>query len=297
MSYDFVLVDVFTRTPYQGNQLAVLPDARGLPTEAMQAVAREFNFAESTFVLPPRAEGFRRVRIFTPNTEMPFAGHPTLGTAAALAHLGYLDASLEERSIVLEEVVGPVRVAIRQEDTACFCRLTVESGVESPIDRVPAADVAAMLSVTEGDVADSWFAAVGPRFFFAQLTSADAVDRAVLDKAAWTRSLKNAWSPHIFLFSGRLTPGSSLHARMFAPAAGIEEDPATGSASGILAGTLAARLPDTDGDFAWHVDQGVKMGRRSEIEASASKRDGRVTAIHVGGYSVVHGRGSLDIPD
>ena len=296
-SKEFVLVDVFTRRAYRGNQLAVLPDARGLSTEAMQAIAREFNFAESTFVLPANSGGaFRRVRIFTPRNEMPFAGHPTLGTAAALAELGYLDASDGETEAVLEEVVGPVLVKIRQEGTAYFCRLTVESEVESPNDSIPIEEVASVLSLDARDVLGSWFAAAGPKFFFAHLKDAAAVDRAILDKLAWTRSLKGAWSPHIFLFSGETTPGSKLHARMFAPAAGIEEDLATGSASGILAGTLASRLSYEEGEFAWHLEQGVVLGRPSEIEASATKKAGRVTAIHVGGYSVVHGRGTLQVP-
>lgn len=296
MHRDFVLVDVFTRRPYRGNQLAVLPDARGLSTEAMQAIAREFNFAESTFVLPARSdEAFRRVRIFTPRTEMPFAGHPTLGTTAALASLGYLDASDGEKEILLEEAVGLVRVTVRQEGATCFCRLTVESGVENPPDRVTRAEAAGVLSLDEADVIDTWFAAVGPKFFFVHLRNAEAVDRATLDKGAWARVLKDAWSSFVFLFSGETAPGSNLYTRMFAPAAGIEEDPATGSASGILAGMLASRLPQTEGEFAWHVDQGVALGRPSEIEASATKKDGRVTAIHVGGYSVVHGRGALEV--
>ncbi len=297
MSHRFVIADVFTETAFGGNQLAVFPDARGLSDRAMQALAREFNFAETTFVLPPQdPRHTRRVRIFTPAAEIPFAGHPTVGTAAVLARLGLVEIADGAAAVVFEEGVGPVAVDIRLDGASTVTRLTLETDVESPADRPAREAVAAALTLPEGTVADAWFASVGLPFCFAHLTDRAAVDRAALDRAAWTVRFAGAWSPHIFMFTGDTRPESRLYARMFAPASGIAEDPATGSACAALAGVLAGRLPEREGLFAWRIDQGVAMGRPSVIEAAAEKRDGRVTKVHVGGSSVVAGEGSMNVP-
>jgi trans-2,3-dihydro-3-hydroxyanthranilate isomerase len=136
---------------------------------------------------------------------------------------------------------------------------------------------------------------VGLPFSFIHLSTADAVDRASLDRATWSANFAQAWSSHLFFFCGDLAPGNRLYARMFAPAFGIEEDPATGSACAALAGTLAERLSDSAGTFTWRIDQGVAMGRPSVIEASAEKR-GRIAKVKVGGSTVVVGEGSMIIP-
>ncbi len=297
MSHRFVIADVFTETAFGGNQLAVFPDARGLSDRAMQALAREFNFAETTFVLPPRDPGHtRRVRIFTPAAEIPFAGHPTVGAAAVLARLGLIEIADGAAAVVFEEGVGPVAVDIRLDGASTVTRLTLQTDVESPADRTAREAVAAALTLPEGAVADAWFASVGLPFCFAHLTDRAAVDRAALDRAAWVAHLAGAWSPHIFMFAGDTRPESGLYARMFAPASGIAEDPATGSACATLAGTLAGRWPERAGAFAWRIDQGVAMGRPSRIEAAAEKRDGHVTRVQVGGSTVVVGEGSMTIP-
>jgi trans-2,3-dihydro-3-hydroxyanthranilate isomerase len=122
------------------------------------------------------------------------------------------------------------------------------------------------------------------------------VDRAALERGAWTTHLAHAWAPDLFLFAGSLQPGSRLYARMFAPSVGIEEDPATGSASAVLAGGLAARTPERDGTLVWTIDQGVKMGRPSVIEASAEKHEGRTVKVMVGGSTVIMGEGTLTVP-
>lgn len=297
MSHRFVIADVFTETAFGGNQLAVFPDGRGLSDRAMQALAREFNFAETTFVLPPQdTRHTRRVRIFTPKTELPFAGHPTVGTAAVLTRLGLVPIPGGATSIVLEEGVGPITVEIQLRGEAIFTRLVTEKEIESPSTHPVRNAAAAALSLPEEAVLETWFASVGVPFCFVHLAAKEAVDRAVLDRAAWSANFADAWSPNLYFFAGGLAPGNRLYVRMFAPALGIEEDPATGSGAAALAGCLAARSPDQDGTFKWEIDQGVAMGRPSLIEASAEKRHGRTVKVKVGGATVLMGEGTMTVP-
>lgn len=280
----FVIADVFTDQPFSGNQLAVFPDAQGLSDRAMQAIAREFNFPETTFVLPDW-----RVRIFTPKSELPFAGHPTVGTAAVLAQVRKLD--LPAR-VVLQEGIGPVPVDLARRGAHIHAQFTIEKPVETPAVRPEPAAAAAALSLPEAAVLETWFASGGVRFCFVRLADKAAVDRAQLDRAAWTNHFRNAWSPQLYFFAGE----SDLYVRMFAPALGIEEDPATGSGAVALAGILAARMPAADGVFTWRIDQGVAMGRPSKLEASAEKRGGRVVRVKVGGATVVSAEGTMSMP-
>ena len=286
MGYRFFIADVFTDRPFTGNQLGVLPDAEGLSTRAMQAIAREFNFAESTFVLPASSPHFAaKVRIFTPKTEMQFAGHPTIGTAAVLAHLKRIKVP---GTAVLEEGVGPVPV----EMGAQGARLVVERPVEVPAERPQPEAVAAALSLPAAAVEETWFANGGVRFCFARLKDRATVDQAILDRAAWSRHFAKAWSPSLYFFAGE----EQLYARMFSPFHGIEEDPATGSAAVAIAGVFGARRPQREGTFSWLIDQGVAMGRPSRLEAIAEKRDGRVVRIKVGGATVIGAEGTIDVP-
>jgi trans-2,3-dihydro-3-hydroxyanthranilate isomerase len=165
MGYEYLIMDVFKEEVFGGNQLAVLPDARGLSGEEMQAIAREFNFAESTFVLPPEtADGTRRVRIFTPKTELRFAGHPTVGTAAALAQLGALELTEETSQAVFEEGVGPVRVDIDAARAPTFARLTLPGSIELPSQAPDRGAVASALSLPPASIRDCWNASVGIPF-------------------------------------------------------------------------------------------------------------------------------------
>lgn len=297
MAHRFAIADVFTETAFGGNQLAVFPDARGLSERAMQALAREFNFAETTFVLPPEdARHARRVRIFTPKTELPFAGHPTVGTAAVLAQLGLVATPGGAATIVIEEGIGPVAVDVRLGGTAAFARFLLEQDIESPPHRPARQATAAALTLPTDVVSDAWFASIGVRFAFVRLADKGAVDRAVLDRAAWSEHFARAWAPNLYLFAGGLEPASRLYVRMFAPALGVEEDPATGSGAAILAGCLAARLSERDGEFAWRIEQGIALGRPSVIEAQAEKRAGRIVRIWVGGFTVVVGEGAMTVP-
>ncbi|HEY8251246.1 MAG TPA: PhzF family phenazine biosynthesis isomerase, partial [Burkholderiales bacterium] len=169
---------------------------------------------------------------------------------------------------------------------------TIEKPVETPPDRVEKSAAAAALSLPESSVLEAWFASGGVRFAFVRLADKAAVDRVELDRAAWVRHFKNAWASQLYFFTGE----KEVYARMFAPALGIEEDPATGSAAVGLASVLASRLPAADGVFTWRIDQGVAMGRASRLEASAEKRGGRVVRVKVGGVTVLSAEGSMNVP-
>lgn len=298
MDRRFLILDVFTRHAFGGNQLAVLPDASGLSTADMQTLAREFNFPESTFVLPPEdGRNTCRVRIFTPTTEMAFAGHPTVGTACALVYAGLVGTVGEATTtLTLEEGVGPVRVVVDRSQPVLSATLTRDTCIEEPEGRIALDDMASLLSVGRSAVLDSYFASAGARFCFAELATIADVDAAVLNLQEWERQLSRAWSPHVYLYSGNKGSGGRLHARMFAPALGISEDPATGGAAAALVGALANRLPPGSSDYTIAIDQGVKMGRRSEILARATRVAGQVASVDVGGAAVLVAEGRIASP-
>ena len=296
MKYPFHIVDVFSSTPFGGNQLAVLPDATGISSLGMQQIAREFNFGETSFVLPQQgpADSYR-VRIFTPRTELDFAGHPSVGTACALVMHRQPRPGAPAR-LTLEENVGPVTVDVTQRGGVFHGNLTLAGKIEMPDGAPSPAELAAVLSVEPGAVAQVFFAGVGVPFCFARLDSQVAVDRAVLDRAAWTATLSRAWGPHLFFFAGDLRDGGELHARMFAPALGIEEDPATGAACAALVGAVAARDGSGGAVCRLSIRQGVAMGRHSGIEAEAHRRDGGVSSVSVGGATTYIASGEIEVP-
>ena len=292
MKYRFYILDVFTRTAFGGNQLAVLPDARGLSTDGMQKVAREFNFSETTFVFPPTNEtATARVRIFTPYAEVDFAGHPTVGTACALRYGGHTDSDC----VILEENVGRIPVRISSDGGVLNGVLTSDAPLEHPAEKPPIASLAAVLSLDGDDVVDGFFGGVGLNFCFAHLVSKEAVDRASMDKQAWVKLLSDAWSPELFFFSGELNSGAEIYARMFAPAHGIEEDPATGSAVAALVGVAGLRSGIRSGRVELAVTQGVKIGRTSKMAAAARLWGGKVVSVDVGGPAVLAATGEIEV--
>jgi trans-2,3-dihydro-3-hydroxyanthranilate isomerase len=298
----FLTVDVFTARRFGGNQLAVFPDARDIPPDAMLDITREFNFSETTFVLPPQnPANTRRVRIFTPAAELPFAGHPTVGTAHVLAHVGEIPLIGERTSIVFEEGVGPVHVTIRAEGgRPVFAQLTAAK-LPVPGPPPPPRDaLAEVLSLAPSDLLEGEFApeafSCGLPFLFVPLTNRDAVRRSRVKLDAWERTLRGSWAAELFVFAlDPELPGSDLRARMFAPGLSVAEDPATGSACAALAGYLAKRTVRVDGLLRWVVEQGFEMGRPSIIEVEADRRGGSVAAVRVGGSSVVVCEGTMTI--
>lgn len=293
MEFEFVLVDVFSDRPFGGNQLAVFPDATGLADADMQRLAREFNFSETTFVLPPEDPAHTcRVRIFTPIEELPFAGHPTIGTAVVLARRRGDGPGVAAPPMVLGEEVGPIRVEF--DDGAELC--VSEPDYRTTTTQPPIAAIAQALSLPESAVLRSWYAAVGLAFCFVQLVDAETVDRAVVDTAAWSAALDGGWTSNLYLVAGDLRDGAEVYARMFAPGVGITEDAATGSACGALVASLAQQTPQRDGSYRLRVTQGVRMGRPSQLAGTAHQRAGRLTEIRVRGNAVIVGRGVIALP-
>jgi trans-2,3-dihydro-3-hydroxyanthranilate isomerase len=299
MPYSFYTADVFTDTRFGGNQLGVLPDARGLTTEQMLAITREFNYSESTFVFPPEnPKHTRRVRIFTPGGEVPFAGHPTVGTAHVLAAVGEIPLTGDETRIVLEEGVGPVPVTIRSRNgTPEFAQLSVAMLPKVSVPAVSRETLAAMLSLEPSDLLDGDYApqgvSCGLPFLMVPLRDRKAVARSRLRLDQWEAALKGDAHEMIMVFAADgERPGSDMRARMYGPSVNVIEDPATGSACACLAGYLAARTP-RDGTLRWVVEQGFEMGRPSILHIEADKQQGAITAVRVGGQTVLVSKGEL----
>lgn len=295
MRYRYHTLDVFTDRVFGGNPLAVFPDARGLSGAQMQSVARELNLSETVFVLPPEAGGTRRVRIFTPGGELPFAGHPTVGTAILLVALGEVRAEDGEVEVVLEEGVGPVPVRVRvRGGEPEFAQFTAAQAPELLPPPPAPAELATVLGLEVADIdGEPVVVSCGVPFTVIPLRDADALARARLDTAAWERVLARTDAPGVYpVVPAR--PGGTVRVRMFAPHMGIGEDPATGAAAAALGGYLGRGADD--GTHRWTVEQGVEMGRPSRIELEADVANGRVAAVRVGGSAVRVSEGTMEIP-
>jgi trans-2,3-dihydro-3-hydroxyanthranilate isomerase len=302
--YRFLTADVFTDRPFGGNPLAVFPDGRGLSDETMQRVAREMSLSETVFVLPPDDPGHtRRLRIFTPAVELPFAGHPTVGTAIALAAIGEIPLTGDETRIVFEEGVGPVPVTIRAEGSApVFAQLWAARLPESGPPPVSNQELAELLSLDPSDLLTGEdrpeTVSSGVPFLFIPLRDRGAVGRARVRMDRWDALLSGPESPELYVFAyDPELPGSHIRARMFAPALGIPEDPATGGAAAAFGGYLGPRAPERDGTLGWVIEQGFEMGRPSLLHLEVDKKDGAVTAVRVGGGAVLMSEGTMEIPD
>ena len=297
--YRFHTLDVFTDTPFGGNPLAVVLDADALDGEKMQAIAAEFNLSETVFVLKPAKAGAhrRKLRIFTPQAELPFAGHPTVGASYLLAKLNLVDLDATDSMMVLEEGVGdvPVRVSSGNDGS-----LSTQMSVPRMPERGPVppsrADLAAMLSLAEADLLPGHAAwSCGVPFLFLPVRDREAIARVRLRTDIWEKLLSGWWAKSVFLFTtDTVSKDVQIHARMFAPAMGIAEDPATGSAASALAGFLQDQEP-RDGRRAWLIEQGFEMGRPSRIELEADSAGGRLAAVRVGGNSVLISEGWLNV--
>jgi trans-2,3-dihydro-3-hydroxyanthranilate isomerase len=295
----FVTCDVFTDTRFGGNPLAVVLDAEGLDDARMQQVAREFNYSETTFVLPAEQGHDRRVRIFTPSREVPFAGHPNVGTAFVLASLGEFGPLDDPLTVTFEEVAGLVPVSVQRLDGArIWCELKAPEAL-SLGPELPVAAVAEAVGLTAQDIATDRHrprvASVGLEFIVAELADRSALERARPVEAALERlGTLGASTPDIHLYVADGTDGFDLRARMFAPFDGVTEDPATGSANCALAGLLAS-LDDTDGERAWRIAQGVEMGRPSVLDARVRRVGGEVAGVWIGGSSVLVSEGTIEV--
>ncbi len=302
MKKQFYTADIFTTRRFGGNPLAVFPEAGGLEGAQMQRIAREFNLSETVFVFPPADPAHtRRLRIFTPGKELAFAGHPTVGAAHVLAEIGAIALDDNPTRIVFEEGAGPVKVDIGVRDgRPVFAQLSSPQPPEFGPDPPPAAAIAAMLSLRADDLMDSPFTpqavSCGTPFLFVPVRDRACLKRARLDLARWESVLASFWGPSVFLFTFDAEgEGADLRARMFAPAMGIPEDPATGSAAAAIAGYLGTRNRKPSGTLRWVIEQGVEIGRPSILEVEADKAEGRITAVRVGGASVRVSEGVMEV--
>ncbi|TAJ54756.1 MAG: PhzF family phenazine biosynthesis protein [Nevskiaceae bacterium] len=295
----FHTLDVFTERAYTGNPLAVVLDADGLKDWQMQRIASEFNLSETVFVCQPRTPGaLATARIFTPARELPFAGHPTVGSACLLADLGLVPAGASR--LVLDEGVGPVAVELRHEaGQPWFAQLTAAVAPETRPWDGDFAELAAVLGLapealgSEAEVPRQ--ASCGNPFLIVPVKQPELLAAISFDAQRARALLAGDWAHAIYVYARGYEDGE-LRARMFAPDLGVAEDPATGSAAVALAGALALEAAQPEADLRWTIHQGVEMGRPSQLYAEASKRGGKVVAVRVGGYAVRITEGRIQVP-
>ncbi|PZO03220.1 MAG: phenazine biosynthesis protein PhzF [Hyphomicrobiales bacterium] len=299
MARRFVTLDVFTTTPHAGNPLAVVLDSEGLDTAAMQAIAREFNLSETVFVSAPAASGHRAaLRIFTPGRELPFAGHPTVGTAVLLA----LHDAVEGRPadlLVLEEQVGLVPCAVTAKGPRIGHAIFTLPRLPQELEPAAApAQLAAALGLEEAMIGfDGHRAGVfsaGVPFTFVPVADLAAIGAIRLDLGCWDAVMKPAAHPNAFVYCRQTKEaGHHYHARMFWPGAGIAEDPATGGAAAAFAGAIMAFDAPGDGEHLFTIEQGYEMGRPSQITLELTVAGGALVSARIGGSAVVISEGVL----
>ena len=296
MKYKFYTLDVFTNKSFCGNQLAVFPSAEGLDQETMQKIAIEFNFSETVFVFPAANETMNfTLRIFTPGGEIPFAGHPTIGTAYLLGYLNMIELKGNSQEIILGERVGNVPVTIEAKNgNPLFTALKAPNPPEFLADVPSLDDLAQVLSLSVTDFHPHYLpqaVSCGLPFLIIPLNSLSALSQAKINLTAWQKILSDYVAPHVY----PCYQIDEFHwqVRMFAPALNITEDPATGSAATAFAGYLASYQDSADGTFEWYIDQGKEINRPSKIIAIATKKNNQITEISVKGESVIITEGNL----
>lgn len=298
MKYSYFICDVFTDCQFGGNQLAVFPEAMGLTERHMQQIAREFNFAETTFVFPAKEGHTRQVRIFTPAREVPFAGHPNLGTAFILVSQGLVGNPVQESLLEFEEGAGIVLVSVVPDDSGLLhCELTAPQETSLGLE-VPVPDVASALSLQVEQVLVQnhlpRVVSVGLPFVIVELCDRSALESARINVEGFDQIARLGIMPDIHMYV-RSQDDYDLRARMFGPHDGVPEDAATGSANCALAGLLASLEPQLDGQFSWRIAQGVEMGRPSVLLASAEKQAGRVSEVRIAGNCALFASGEATI--
>ena len=292
MEYRFYTLDVFADGLFSGNQLAVLPSAGGLDDALMQRIAKEFGYSETAFVTPAGGRNVRNVRIFTPESEVDFAGHPTIGTAILLARIGDLEGD-EKICAVFREKIGDIPVTVLCDDAG---PVSAEFAVAMVPERMglPPMDPAAVISLDPSRVLRHAAFTCGLPYLMVEVSSLGDVGDARLDHAAWRGQVAGTGAPNVFVFSQETEdPGRDFHARMFAPALGVSEDPATGSAAAALAGYVSEFLERGDGEFSYLIEQGFEMKRPSIIEMSFSQEGGQIRGVRVGGRAAVFSKGTI----
>jgi trans-2,3-dihydro-3-hydroxyanthranilate isomerase len=301
MALSFYTLDVFTEQRLAGNPLAVVLDADGLDAQRMQAIAREFNLAETVFVMKPANPAHTaRIRIFTPATELPFAGHPTVGTAVLLAELRTPGEGETDAIIALEENVGLVRVGVRLRPGAPSYaefdvpRLPTEAGPAPAPERLAAALGLLPSEIGFANHRPTQYSA-GLAFTFVPAASLEAIAKAEVLPQHWAAAFGAVRAGMVFVYCGQTVhTTSSFHARMFAPGAGIAEDPATGAAAAAFAGVLFRFDVPPDGLHKRIIEQGYEMGRPSHIVLTLEVEGGKLAAVRIGGHAVRVAEGRIE---
>ena len=293
----YLHLDVFTANRFEGNQLAVFPDPGRLSTAQMQKIAQEMNFSETTFIYPAQSGGDAHMRIFTRGTELPIAGHPTIGSTFALAHVGRIAAGRER--FVFELGVGPTPVSLEwKKGGLWFAWMTQPlpsfGGEVSDREAVAAACGLAPADLLDGAPIEE--VSCGVPYLFVGLTTRKAVDAVAIDRRALAQCCRAAGLPElaVYVFTPERGGDETVYSRMLAPSFGIAEDPATGSACGPLGSYLLHHGLVTPVVARSMVSlQGVAMGRPSRIHISIDSQDEMITSVRVGGQSILAGRGEL----
>lgn len=303
MKLTFHTLDVFTARKFGGNPLAVVLGADALTTEQMQSICREFNLSETSFVMAPEDPAHTaKVRIFFPGGEMPFAGHPTLGTAALLASLKHKPGCSFETTITLELPAGltPVRVSrIADRVHGVFTAPIVP--FHAPVTLPSLEETAQALNLDPADIGFDGHGLAslegGPRFFYVPVKSRAILEKAKVLEPYWSKLIKplNGVDAAYLYTRGGDGAATAFRARMYAPTGGIPEDPATGSATALLAAQLLTAERLADGTHTWQLEQGYEMGRPSDLTLEADVKQGTLTAVRVGGCAVSIMNGVLDI--
>jgi len=303
MQLQFHILDVFTDRRFTGNPLAVVLDADRLDGVRMQSIAREFNLSETVFVLTPQqAAHTARVRIFTPAAEMPFAGHPTVGTATLLAELKAPSARGQgDALVVLEEVIGIVRVGVRlRAGVAPYAEFDAPKLPEDVGAAPPADELAAALGLIPAEIGfenhrPTRFSA-GNSFVFVPVASLEAIGKAQVAPQHWATVMRRQGHTGAFLYCRQTVhKTAAFHARMFAPDSGVPEDPATGSAAAAFAGVVHRFDPVPDGLHKRAIEQGYEMGRASLIDLCLQVQGGKLAAVRIGGHAVRVAEGRIEV--
>ena len=292
MEYNYYICDVFTDTAFGGNQLAVIPDARGLTDKQMQQIAREFNYSESTFVFPAKNGNTRNVKIFTPTREVPFAGHPNIGTAFVLASIAVLG---DSKHIIFEEKAGLVEISINNQ---LYCELKAPEkfslGTTLDVELIAHA-----LSLNTHEIITKThapqIASVGLPFIMVELNSLETLQLAKPNLDGFQAIADLGIMPDIHMYL-KSNDAFDLRTRMFAPLDGVPEDPATGSANCALSALLTHFNEQDSGEFNYKIAQGIEMGRPSILYSRAEKRNGEIIKTWIGGNAVITCKGTIYIP-
>ncbi len=302
MRYTFHTLDVFTNRRFCGNPLAVVLGADALSTEQMQTITKEFNLSETIFVMKPEdAANTAKVRIFFPGGEMAFAGHPTVGCAILLAEQKYKPGCSFETTILLEENAGLVPVKVSRIGEVPRAQFTVPV-VPFPVDLAlpELALVAQALSMRVEDIGfEGHHIGVfegGPRFFYVPVNSRKALETCVVCEPHWSRMISKLGVDNAYVYAlGGDNAKTGFRSRMFAPTGGIPEDPATGSATALLAAQLLKSEALSDGAHKWQLEQGYEMGRPSDLFLEADVEQGKLAAVRVAGQAIGVTQGTLEI--